>query len=60
MAFLIAFLITWVVRRIEYNYRFENRYPILLIVCQRNVRLNCIFLNKVQNLGNLIQFSTKV
>ena len=52
MAFLIVFFITWVARRIEYN--FENRYPILLIVCQRNVRLNCIFLNKVRNLGNLI------
>ena len=58
MAFLIAFFITWAVRRIELNTNnFENRYPILLIDCQRNVRLNCSFENKVHNLANLIYFT---
>ena len=55
MAFLIAFFITWAVRQIELNTNnFENRYPILLIDCQRNARLNCSFENKVHNLANLI------
>jgi hypothetical protein len=56
MAFLIAFFITWAdTNRIYINTNnFENRYPILLIDCQRNVQLNCSFENKVHNLANLI------